>query len=80
MMIQERQPIFVKNSGDVKPPKVKAKPNIDGASVHVETSLYGDSGVFPLDANEVDTTLFFPNKLNEKIRIICLIGYIIKQI
>jgi len=29
---------FVEISGDVKPPKVVAKPNIDGASVHVEAS------------------------------------------
>jgi len=31
---------FVENFGDVKPPKVEAKPNIDVASVHVEASLY----------------------------------------
>jgi len=30
----ETKPNFVEKSGDVKPPKVKAKPNIDGASVH----------------------------------------------
>jgi hypothetical protein len=55
----ETKPNFVENFGDVKPPKVEAKPNIDGASVHVEASLYVDSGVVPLDANEVDTTQFF---------------------
>ena len=51
--------IFVENSGDVKPPKVESKSNIDGASVHVEASLYGDSGVVPLNAKAVDTTPFF---------------------
>lgn len=55
----ETKPIFVDNSGEVTQPKVEAKPNIDGASVHVEASLYVDSGVVPLDANEVDTTQFF---------------------
>jgi len=50
---------FVKKSGDVKVPKIDAKPNIDGASVHVEASLYVDSGVLPFHANEVDTTRFF---------------------
>ena len=66
----ETKLIFVDNFGDVNPPKVEAKPNIDGASVHVETSLYVDFDVVPLDANEVDTTQFFT----------CLIGYVIKQI
>ncbi|AES60909.1 hypothetical protein MTR_1g072340 [Medicago truncatula] len=47
----ETKPIFVDNFGDVKPPKVEVKPNIDEASVHVEASLYVDSGVVPLDAN-----------------------------
>jgi len=56
---EETKPIFVKNSGDAKPPKVETKPNIDGASVHVEASLYVDSGVVTLDANEVDTAHFF---------------------
>ena len=51
----ETKPNFVKKSGDVKPPKVEAKPNIDGASVHVEASKYVDSGVLPLYAHEVDT-------------------------
>jgi hypothetical protein len=51
---------FVKKSGDVKSPKVEAKPNIDGASVHVQASKYVDSGVLPLHANEVDTARFFP--------------------
>ena len=55
----ETKPIFFENSGDVKPPKVEAKSNIDGASVHVEASLYVNSGVVPLDASEVDMTLFF---------------------
>ena len=67
MMIRERQLIFVENFGDVKPPKVEAKPNIDGASVHVEASLYVDSDIVPLDAKEVDTTHFFLKKLNGKI-------------
>ncbi|KEH19575.1 hypothetical protein MTR_8g464140 [Medicago truncatula] len=40
-MIRERQnQIFVEKSGDVKPPKVEVKPNIDGASFHVEASKY----------------------------------------
>ena len=50
---------FVEKSGDFKPPKVEAKPNIDGASVQVEASKYVDSGILPLHANEVDTTRFF---------------------
>ncbi|KEH34888.1 hypothetical protein MTR_3g074010 [Medicago truncatula] len=60
--------------------RVETKPNIDGASVHVEASLYVDSGVVPLDANEVDTAHFFPKKLNGKIWMSCLIGYVVKQI
>jgi len=52
---------FVKKFGDVKPPKVEAKPNIDGASVHVEASKYFDSGVLLLQAHEVDTAKFFSN-------------------
>ena len=60
----ETKPIFVDNFGDVKPHKVEVKPNIDEASVHVEASLYVDSGVVPLDANEVDTTNFlFPEEV-----------------
>jgi hypothetical protein len=55
----ETKPNFVEKSGNVKPPKVEGKPNMDRASVHVEASLYVDSGVVPLDANEVDTTKFF---------------------
>jgi len=66
MIIWERQPIFVKNSRDVKPPKVEGKTNIDGAFVHVEASLYVDSGVVPLDANKVDTTLFFSKDVKSK--------------
>jgi len=50
----ETKPNFVEISGDVKLPKVEAKPNIDGVSVHVEASLYVDSDVLPLHANEVD--------------------------
>jgi len=55
----ETKSIFVENFGDVKLLKIEAKPNIDGASVHVEASLYVDSGVVPLDANEVHTDHFF---------------------
>ena len=39
----ETKPNFVEISRDVKPPKVEAKPNIDGASIHVEASKYVDS-------------------------------------
>ncbi|KEH22570.1 OTU-like cysteine protease [Medicago truncatula] len=53
---RETKPNFVEFSRDVKPPKVEAKPNIDGASVHVEASKYVGSGVLPLQAHEVDTT------------------------
>jgi hypothetical protein len=77
---KEKKPNFVENFGDVIPLKVEAKPNIDGASVHVEASLYVDSGVVPLDANEVDTAKFFPKKLNGKIGMTCLIGNFVKQI
>jgi len=55
----ETKPNFVEISGDVKPPKVEAKPNIDGASVHVEASKYVDSGVLPFHAHEVETARFF---------------------
>ena len=44
----ETKPNFVEKSGDVKPLKVEAKPNIDGASVHVEASKYVGPGVLPL--------------------------------
>ena len=54
----ETKPNFVEISGDVEPPKVVAKPNIDGASVHVEASKNVDSGVLPLHAHEVDTARF----------------------
>jgi len=60
----ETKLIFVDNFRDVTPPKVEAKPNIDGASVHVEVSLYVDSGVIPFDANEVDTAQFFSSEFN----------------
>ncbi|KEH41912.1 hypothetical protein MTR_1g057380 [Medicago truncatula] len=48
--------IFVDNFGDVTPSRVVDKPNIDGASIHVEASLHVDSGVVQLDFNKVDTT------------------------
>jgi len=76
----ETKPNFVKKSGDVKPPKVEAKPNTDEASVHVEASKYVDSGVLPLHANEVDTNRFFSRTLNRKIGMTCLIRYVVKQI
>ena len=59
---------FVEKSRDVKPPKVEAKPNIDGASVHVEASKYVDSGVLPFHAIEVDTTRFFCDDIKWKDR------------
>jgi len=58
----ETKPNLVKISGDVKPPKVVAKPNIDGASVHVEASKNVDSGVLPLHAHEDDTARFFSRR------------------
>jgi len=76
----ETKPNFVEKSGDVKPLKVEAKPNIDGASVHVEASLHVDSGVLPLHANKVDTAKFFSTRLSGKIGMTCLIGYVVKQI
>jgi len=77
----ETKPNFVENSEDVKPPKVEAKPNIGRVFVHVEASLYVDSGVVPLHANEVDTAkFFFPKMLNGKIGMSFLIGYVVKQI
>ena len=59
---------FVEISGDVKPPKVVAKPNIDGASVHVEASKNVDSGVLPLHAHKVDTARFFSDDIKWKDR------------
>ncbi|KEH16077.1 hypothetical protein MTR_0340s0010 [Medicago truncatula] len=65
----ETKPNFVEIFEDVKPPKVKAKPNIDEASVHVEASKYvGDSGVLPLQAHEVDTARFFSDDVKSKDR------------
>jgi len=64
----ETKPNFLEKSGDVKPPKIEAKPNIDGASVHVEASKYVDSGVLPLHANEVDTARFFSDDVKWKDR------------
>ena len=54
---------FVEKSKDVKPPKVEVKPNIDGASVHVEASKYVSPGVVPLQAHEVDTARFFSDDI-----------------
>ena len=79
-MFRERQPNFVEISGDVKPPKVEAKPNIDGASIHVEASKYVGPGILPLQAHEVDTARFFRATLSGKIENNCLSGYVIKQI
>ncbi|KEH25373.1 hypothetical protein MTR_6g019000 [Medicago truncatula] len=65
----ETKPNFVEFYEDVKPPKVEAKPNIDGASVHVEASKYvGGSGVLPLQAHEVDTARFFSDDVKSKDR------------
>jgi len=64
----ETKPNFVKIFGDVKPPKAVVKPNIDGASVHVEASKNVDSGVLPLNAHEVDTARFFSNDVKWKDR------------
>ncbi|KEH24907.1 hypothetical protein MTR_6g007833 [Medicago truncatula] len=64
----ETKPNFVEFFGDVKPPKVEAKPNIDGASVHVEASKYVGSGVLPLQAHEVDTARFFSYDVKSKDR------------
>ncbi|AES65861.1 hypothetical protein MTR_2g050030 [Medicago truncatula] len=36
---EETKSIFVENSRDVKPPKVEAKLNLDGASIHVKAKL-----------------------------------------
>jgi len=76
----ETKPNFVEIFGDVKPPKVVAKPNIDGTSVHVEASKNVDSGVLPLHAHEVDTARFFQTTLSGKIEKNCLSGHVVKQI
>jgi len=52
----------------IKLPRVVAKPNIDGASVHVEASKNVDSGVLPLHAHEVDTARFFSDDIKWKDR------------
>ncbi|KEH36024.1 hypothetical protein MTR_3g110070 [Medicago truncatula] len=60
---------FVENSGDVKPPKVEAKPNIDGVFVSVEASKYvAGFDVLPLQAHEVDTARFFLDDVKSKDR------------
>jgi len=64
----ETKPNLVEKSGDVKPPKVEAKRNIGGASVHVEASKYVNFGVLPLHANEVDTARFFSDDIKWKDR------------
>ena len=48
---------FVQISGDVKPPKVEVKPNIEQASKYVSP------GVVPLQAHEVDTARFFSDDI-----------------
>ncbi|KEH16353.1 hypothetical protein MTR_0219s0080 [Medicago truncatula] len=63
----ETKPNFVEFFGDVKSSKVEAKPNIDGASVHVEASN-SSSGVLPLQAHEVDTAKFFSDDVKLKDR------------
>jgi len=65
---RETKPNFVEIFGDVKPPKVVAKPNIGGASVHVEATKNVDSGVLPLHAHEVDTARFFSDDIKWKYR------------
>lgn len=68
-VLGETKQYFVEISGDVKPPNVEAKSNIDGASVHVEASKYvGGSGVLPLQAHEVDTARFFSDDVKSKDR------------
>nr|ABN08441.1 hypothetical protein MtrDRAFT_AC157375g10v1 [Medicago truncatula] len=68
-VLEETKQNFVEISGDVKPPKVEAKPNIDEAFVHVEASKYvGGSGVLPLQAHEVDTARFFSVDVKSKDR------------
>ena len=71
---------FVQISGDVKPPKVEVKPNIDGASVHVEASKYVDSSVLPLHAHKLTRLGFFQTMLSGKIEKNCLSGHVVKQI
>ncbi|KEH40225.1 hypothetical protein MTR_1g024995 [Medicago truncatula] len=74
-VLGETKPNFVEFSGDVKPPKVEAKPNINGASIYV------DSGVLPLQAHEFDTArFFFQTTLSRKIENNCLSGHVVKQI
>ena len=64
----ETKPNFVQIFGDVKPPKVEAKPNIDGASGHGEASKYVGPGVLPLQAHEVDTARCFSGDVKWKAR------------
>ena len=61
-VLGETKPNFAEIFGNVKLPRVEAKPNIDRASVHVEASKYVDSGVLPLHAHEVDTASFFSRR------------------
>jgi len=64
----ETKPNFIEKSRDVKPPKVEAKTNIDGAFVHVEASKYVDSDVLPLHAHEFDMARFFSDDVKWKDR------------
>lgn len=54
---EETKHNFVQISGDVKPPKVEVKPNIEQASKYVSP------GVVPLQAHEVDTARFFSDDI-----------------
>ena len=56
-VLEETKRNFVQISGDVKPPKVEVKPNIEQASKYVSP------GVVPLQAHEVDTARFFSDDI-----------------
>ena len=64
----ETKPNFVEIFRYVKPPKVVAKPNIDGVSVHVEAFKNVDSGVLPFHAHEVDMARVFLDDVKWKDR------------
>jgi len=76
----ETKPNFVEISRDVKPPKVEAKPNIDGASVHVEASKYVGPGVSHFKPTKLTQLGFFRTTLSGKIEKNCSSGYVVKQI
>jgi len=78
----ETKPNFVEKSGDVKPPKVEAKPTL----LELPSMLKLLNMSTPVSSHFMRTKLtqlgffFLPTTLNGKIGMTCLIGYVVKKI